>query len=265
MNLHVSPSVHQPIATANIGGVEVGCLTRREWAELIAAQCAVPRSPLRRPAYFTSLNGNVLSRRARDLKLRMAFDLADGVDADGMPIVLASRWLGGKPIPERCSTTDFLHDMAIIAAERGLSMYFLGGTESVSRRAVERLRQMYPALRIAGRRNGYFKQQEEADLIAEINACAPDVLWVGLGVPVEQLFVARHLDKLTSVGAVKTCGGMLDFTCGDKARAPRVLQDAALEWAYRTWLEPRRLFVRYATTNVHALWLILTRSNKAAG
>jgi N-acetylglucosaminyldiphosphoundecaprenol N-acetyl-beta-D-mannosaminyltransferase len=72
--------------------------------------------------------------------------------------------------------------------------------------------------------------------------------------------VVRNLDRLTGVGVIKTAGGLFDFLSGERSRAPAWMQAAGLEWLYRTWLEPRRLLVRYALTNPHALYLLLTRS-----
>src|SRR6185437_14268298 len=93
---------------------------------------------------------------ATDRSFREALDEADIVHADGQPIVLASRWLTGTPIPERSATTDFIHDAAQAAEHHGLRFYLLGGTEEVNARCAEILQRRYPRLAIAGRRNGYF-------------------------------------------------------------------------------------------------------------
>jgi hypothetical protein len=93
-----------------------------------------------------------------------------------------------------------------------------------------------------------------------INELAPDYLWVALGVPYEQAFVAEFTPRLTKVGIIKTSGGLFNFLSGSRQRAPRWMQDAGLEWVWRIWLEPRRLFWRYLTTNPRALYLLLNRS-----
>src|SRR5690606_24880736 len=100
--------------------------------------------------------------------------------------------------------------------------------------------------------NGYFKRDDEDAVVAEINAARPDIMWLGLGVPLEQQFVARNLDRLTGVGLVKTSGGLFDFISGKNKRAPGWMQACGLEWLYRMWLEPRRLAMRYLTTNPQA-------------
>ena len=99
--------------------------------------------------------------------------------------------------------------------------------------------------------------------IDEINNLAPDYLWVALGVPSEQAFVAEFAPLLSNVGIIKTAGGLFNFLSGSRRRAPKWMQDAGLEWAWRIWLEPRRLFWRYLTTNPRALYLLLNQSSRS--
>jgi exopolysaccharide biosynthesis WecB/TagA/CpsF family protein len=125
---------------------------------------------------------------------------------------------------------------------------------------------MYPGARIVGRRHGYFEPGEEAGIVDAINAAAPDILWVGLGVPNQQRFILRNLNRLTSVGVAKSCGGLFDFLAGKNKRAPRWMQKAGLEWAFRIREEPRRLLMRYLTTNSHAAyWLVRARGIASEG
>ena len=83
-----------------------------------------------------------------------------------------------------------------------------------------------------------------------------------MGVPREQAFAVRNRQALNEVGVIKTAGGLFDFLSGRRSRAPRWLQEVGLEWLYRTWLEPRRLAMRYLTTNPHALLIMLRRSGR---
>ena len=105
------------------------------------------------------------------------------------------------PLPERVATTDLFPVVARLAARAGVSFYMLGGSEEVNRKAVANTRAAYPALRIVGRRNGYFSREEEAEIVEEIAQAAPDVLWISLGVPIEQQFCARNLDHLRGASA----------------------------------------------------------------
>lgn len=255
---HVPPRHRTP--TVKVGGLPIAAITRSEWSKYIIACCRETRGPDRKPVFLTSVNGNVLSKYARSEHFRRLMNHVDANEADGQPLVFASRWLTRTPIPERCATTNFYHELAGDFTRAGLSYYFLGDTEEINSLAVARTRIEHLGLKIAGRQHGFFKREYEDALIARINAVAPDVLWVGLSVPYEHDFVVRNLDKLTNVGVIKTCGAMLNFVAGRKQRAPEWMQKLALEWFYRLVLEPRRLFWRYLTTNTHALWLLLVRT-----
>jgi exopolysaccharide biosynthesis WecB/TagA/CpsF family protein len=243
-----------------VGGMEVVALSRNAWAEYIGRFARARRGSVGPALLLSSANGNVVSRYARDPDFRAFMDQCDAIDADGQPLVVASRLLTKTPIPERCATTDFFHDCADVAIRDGLSFYMLGGTEEANARAVAQARLKHPGLQIVGHRNGYFDRAEMDRVLDEIDALKPDILWIGLGVPREQEVALRARNRLKNVAIIKTCGGLFDFVAGDKSRAPDWMQRASLEWLYRLILEPRRLFWRYATTNVHAAWLLLRRT-----
>jgi exopolysaccharide biosynthesis WecB/TagA/CpsF family protein len=139
----------------------------------------------------------------------------------------------------------------------------LGADDAENAAAVACVRQQYPDLKIVGRCHGYLRGEALRAKVAEINALAPDYLWVALGVPYEQAFVDEFAPALANVGVIKTSGGLFNFLSGSRTRAPRWMQQAGLEWAWRIWLEPRRLFWRYLTTNPRALYLLLNRSRPA--
>lgn len=214
-----------------------------------------------RPFYSTSANGQVIALYAQNPEFRVLMDEADQIHADGMPMVWFSNRYSKHPVPERVATTDLVHAVAERAQEAGVSFYFLGGSEEVNAKAVENMRTAYPNLIFAGRRNGYFKQSEEDAVIADIVQARPDILWVGLGIPLEQQFVSRNIDRLRGVGIIKTSGGLFDFISGRNPRAPAWMQNVGLEWAYRMYLEPRRLAMRYLKTNPLAIHALLRHSN----
>jgi N-acetylglucosaminyldiphosphoundecaprenol N-acetyl-beta-D-mannosaminyltransferase len=233
----------------------IAVLDRARSAQLIINMALSRRGQL--PAVITSANGQVISMCARDPQLRNLFLSADLIHADGMPLVFASRLKCRVPLPERVATTDLFHDVARLAESNGASFYLLGGTEEVIEKAVQSVRQTYPRLTIAGYRNGYFKSDEEEGVVASINETRPDILWIGMGVPAEQVFSLRHRAGLSNVGVIKTSGGLFDFLSGKNRRAPMWMQSAGLEWLYRLVIEPRRLLFRYLLTNPHALYLLV--------
>src|SRR6202034_3152779 len=164
------------------------------------------------------------------------------------------------PLPERVATTDLFHVVARKVAAAGLTFYMFGADEGENAAAVANVREMYPDLKIVGHSHGYLRGDALRAKVAEINALAPDYLWVALGVPYEQAFVEEFTPQLTDVGVIKTAGGFFTFLSASRPRARRCLQAAGLEWAWRTWLEPRRLFWRYLTTNRRALYLLFNKS-----
>ncbi len=243
------------------GGLRIACLSRAELMALMVRECLETRARARkRPKLVFAANGHAISLAAQDGEFRRMHEVADLIHADGQPIVFASRFLASTPIPERSATTDFFHDAAIAARGNGLRFFLLGGTEEVNAACADRMRALYPGLQIAGRRHGYFRRDEEAEVCAQINASKADVVWVGLGVPLEQAFCVRNRDRLEA-GWLATAGGCFNYVTGHYVRAPRWMQRSGLEWLHRLAREPRRLFWRYAITNPHAAYLLLTRTS----
>jgi N-acetylglucosaminyldiphosphoundecaprenol N-acetyl-beta-D-mannosaminyltransferase len=262
MSLHQSTRL-PPVAVPAVivGGLPIAVIDRDQSARLMLDLAVARRGRGQAPLIITSANGQVISMCARDAGTRELFLSADLIHADGMPLVFASRVMSRVALPERVATTDLFHDVAAAAQARGASFYFLGAAAGVIERAVHNVQQRYPRLRIAGFRNGYFGRGEEERVVADIDEARPDILWIGLGVPAEQEFALRHRARLTNVGLIKTSGGLFDFLSGRNPRAPSWMQTAGLEWLYRTAREPRRLLVRYLTTNPHAIYLLLTRTS----
>ncbi|HCD84769.1 MAG TPA: glycosyltransferase, partial [Agrobacterium sp.] len=112
---------------------------------------------------------------------------------------------------------------------------------------------------------GYFKRDEEEAILSDIVASQTDILWVGFGIPLEQRFVSRNLDRLSGIAVIKTCGGLFDFLAGKNSRAPQWMQDMGLEWLYRAMLEPKRLGKRYLLTNPIAIYSLLKHRYTASG
>jgi N-acetylglucosaminyldiphosphoundecaprenol N-acetyl-beta-D-mannosaminyltransferase len=254
------------VPVAEIGGLPIAVIDRARSAELMVDVALARRGSSERPLVFTSANGQVLSMCARDERIRDLFLDADLIHADGMPLVFVSRLFHETPLPERVATTDLFHDVATVAQHRGARIYLLGAAKAVVTKTAQRVRELYPDLAVAGFDCGYLRREGDEDrVIAEINKAQPDILWLGLGAPNEQLFAARARDRLRNVGLIKTSGGLFDFISGKNTRAPEWMQRAGLEWAYRIYLEPRRLVWRYLVTNPHAVFLLLTRTGRTKG
>ncbi len=218
-----------------------------------------------RPFYSTSANGQVIALCHHDREFDAMLRQADQIHADGMSLVIFSRKFCRQALRERVATTDLVHAVAKRAEETGSRFYFLGGSEEVNRAAVEEMQRLYPRLVFSGRRNGYFSRAEEDAVLADIAASKTDILWVGFGIPLEQRFVSRNLDRLSGIAVIKTCGGLFDFLAGKNSRAPQWMQDMGLEWLYRAMLEPKRLGKRYLLTNPIAIYSLLKYRFGASG
>jgi exopolysaccharide biosynthesis WecB/TagA/CpsF family protein len=248
-----------PVAT--IGGLPIAVIGRAGSAELMIDVALRRRGQGLPPIIFSSANGQVLSMCARDAAIRDLFLDTDLIHADGMPLVFISRLLHRTPLPERVCTTDLFEDLCRIAPRRGVRVFFLGATQTEVDRATQNIRALYPDLDVAGHASGYLRRAGDEDRVIDlVNAARPDILWLGLGAPNEQRFAVRHRDRLRGVGLIKTSGGLFDYFSGKNSRAPAWMRSAGLEWAYRLWLEPRRLAARYIATNPHAFFLLLTRT-----
>jgi N-acetylglucosaminyldiphosphoundecaprenol N-acetyl-beta-D-mannosaminyltransferase len=246
-----SPVIH-------VGKLPIDSVNIEEMAQAFIDYCrGDERAGAARPIYSTSLNGQVISLCARDHKLSQSILSADYVNADGQPLVILSRYLCANPLPERVATTDLFPAVARRAAQTGVTFYMLGASEAANRKAAVSALAAYPGLRIVGRRNGYFHPSQEPGIVARIAELKPDILWLSLGVPLEQQFCTRNLAALRGVGIVKTAGGLFDFLALAQPRAPRWMQTLGLEWLFRVYREPRRLFLRYLVTSPHALFLML--------
>lgn len=251
-------------ATANVprisvGGLRLAVLDLEQTADFMI-EMALPNRRVGRPLYLTSANGEVLARCSTEPMTERLFRAADLINADGQPLVTVSRLKSRTPLPERVATTDLFHVVARKAAAAGLTFYMFGASEEENAAAVANVRDMYPNLRIVGRCHGYLRGEALRAKVREINELAPDYLWVALGVPYEQAFVDEYTPCLSKVGVIKTSGGLFNFLSGSRARAPQWMQNVGLEWAWRTWLEPRRLLWRYLSTNPRALYLLFNHS-----
>jgi len=242
-----------------LGGLRLAVLDLEQTANFMI-EAVFPQRRLARPLYLTSANGEVLARCSTEPMTDRLFRAADLINADGQPLVTVSRFKSSTPLPERVATTDLFHVVARKAQAAGLTFYMFGADEAENAAAVANVRRLYPRLKVIGHCHGFLRGDALQAKIDEINALAPDYLWLALGVPNEQAFVEEYTSRLCNVGVIKTAGGLFNFLSGSRVRAPKWMQTAGLEWAWRIWLEPRRLFWRYFTTNPRALYLLFNKS-----
>lgn len=172
---------------------------------------------------------------------------SDVVGIDGMGIVLAAR-LVGLPVKERVSGVDLLNELLAVCANEGFRPYFLGATREVLQQSSARVLDRHPTLRFAGLRDGYFSQELEPEIVSGIRDSKADCLFIGMPTPRKERFLAAHRDEL-NVPFIMGVGGSFDILSGKIQRAPARIQAFGLEWLYRVYQEPRRMWWRYAKTN----------------
>jgi len=199
------------------------------------------------------MNAALLCMIRRDHELRAACRGGDLIVADGVPVVWTSR-LAGLPLPERVAGVDLTERLLAAADARGLSVYFLGARRHVVEELVALCRRDYRGLRLAGWRDGYFREPEHPAIVAEIARLSPDLLFIGMPSPFKETWTERHRVAL-QVPVIVGVGGSFDVLTGNVSRAPRALQAVGMEWSWRLAMEPRKMWRRYLTTNTEFLGL----------
>ena len=193
-------------------------------------------------------NSHSLYLGRRDPALRAFLDSADLVQVDSMPVILWSRLLGRRARRFHRSTyLDWRDGFWKLAQAEGWRVSYLGGSPGVAETAARRIRIAYPGVSLQVR-DGYFDaapgSPENTAVVRTINAFSPDVLMVGMGMPRQELWIARNRAGLNA-RALLPVGAAFDYEAGVQAEAPRWTGRFGVEWAYRLAKDPKRLFARY--------------------
>ncbi len=217
----------------------------------------------RSSAYVCFANVHMLVEAERNPEFGRIVNAAAVAAPDGSPVAAAVRWFRG-PAQARVAGMDLLPELLRAAAGRGQSVYFYGTTPAVLQAMVWRARWELPALRVAGAHAPPFRPltaAEDAADVAAINAADPDLLFVALGCPQQERWMAAHQ------GRIRACmlgvGQAFRVYAGLEPRLPPWARRLWLEWAYRLWQEPRRLGRRYLATNTRFLYLMARDSLKS--
>jgi len=213
----------------------------------------------KRPAYIATANMDFIMQAWLDPELHRILLEADLVVADGIPIVWLSR-LMGPGLKGRVTGSDLVPMLAELAAREGFSLFGLGGAPGVAEKATGKLVERYPGLRIAGCYSppkADILNMNNAEILARLESAAPDILLVAFGAPKQEKWVNLHI-RQWHIPVAMGVGGSLDFLAGAQKRAPRFVQKLALEWLWRMFSDPRRLFGRYFA-NISFLCTVIFR------
>ena len=220
--------------SVTILGLRVDRTTTDETMQTLASFIAE-----RVPRHVVTADASMAVIARRDPELHEIVQQADLVTPDGAGILWASRLLG-TPISHKVSGVDLVARLCGFSAERGCRLFFLGAAPGVAEEAADNLRLRYPGAQIVGVHDGFFSPEEDAKVVDQIKASAPDVLLVAFGIPKQEKWITRHKAALgvpVSIGI----GGSFDVYSGRVRRAPIWMQNASLEWLYRLWCNPKKI------------------------
>jgi len=228
--------------SVNILGVNISKL---RWLQLLEI---ISHSILQRdPILVMHANLRAVNLAHKDQNFQKILNSADYVFCDGMGLLLGARFLG-EDLSERFTGADWLLKMADFSAKNDYSLFFLGSSPGVSEKAADRLKEIYPQIKILGAHHGYFEKSkdhpENQNLIKQINSLKPDILMVGFGMPLQEYWLYENWSQLDVKVAIAV-GAVFEYMAGELKRGPDWMTQNYLEWLARVLISPRRYAGRY--------------------
>ncbi|WP_371153830.1 WecB/TagA/CpsF family glycosyltransferase [Jannaschia sp. 2305UL9-9] len=229
-----------PLPTAHLPALDLNLVDAAE-GEVIEHLLSAGR----RRAFF--MNAHCCNVRRKDEEYRRAVAACDVLLPDGIGVELAAR-MTGQTLTANLNGTDLVPALLRRAATLGKSVYLFGGKPGTADAAASKLIHTIPHLRIAGTRDGYDGAKDAEAVIDDINESGADIVLVALGVPMQEIWLHRHADRLAAPLTLGV-GALFDFLAGSVVRAPKLVRRAKMEWVWRLAQEPRRLARRYLAGN----------------
>ncbi|MFD0767611.1 WecB/TagA/CpsF family glycosyltransferase [Bacillus sp. CGMCC 1.60114] len=225
------------VQTIDILGVPFSTMTMEETIRYVMQQLEKEQE---NTFQVVTANPEIVMCAKKDAKFHETLLQADIITPDGIGVVKASGMLG-TPLKERVAGFDLMSDLfkTLSQEKKSVSVFLLGAKPHVVERAAQTLTERYAAVSIAGIQDGYFKQEQEEDIIARIQEAKPDILLVALGFPRQENFIQHNKHRLNTKVAVGV-GGSFDVWAGEVKRAPKWIQAIHLEWFYRLCSNPTR-------------------------
>ncbi len=247
-----SPPCHSlsAVNSAYLFGLPISNVTMEELLQVITW-----RIHKRQKTMLGMLNAAKIVKMHQDDALRQSVLRSDLLLADGASLVMASK-RQSTPLKTRVAGIDIMMRLFAYAHQHSLSVYLLGASENVNQACCERLLREYPNCKLAGYHHGYFDKASPWHIVNDINRSGADILFVGMTTPYKEHFMAEFKDTLTPP-LIHGVGGSFDVYAGKVKRAPLIWQRFGLEWFYRVCQEPRRMFMRYLTTNTRFLFMMM--------
>jgi len=240
-----------PIPKIHILNTIIHNLTMKETLSLVEETIASKDQ-----IHHVVVNAGKIVQMQKDLALRESVNNSDIINADGQAVVWASKFLG-HPLKERVAGIDLMENLVALAHENGHKIFLFGAEETIVKKVAKIYKDQYNNGIVAGYRNGFFKDDEEAGIAQEIADSGAQMLFVAITSPIKEHFLYRHKEILKNVNWVMGVGGSFDVVAGKTKRAPQWMQKIGLEWFYRFLQEPSRMWKRYLIGNSKFIQLVL--------
>ena len=212
----------------------------------------------KKKAYIVPINVDVVMKIEKDKYLKEIADNADMVLVDGQPLVWVAKW-HKKPVKAKISGSDLVPYLCKVSAKKNYSIFIIGGKDGIAEKAADKLRVDIPGINIVGTYAPPFGFEKDEEELAKINKMIsdvhPDVLITCFGCPKQEKFIYENYQKYDALVSI-CAGATVDFLAGNVKRAPKWMSDHGLEWLYRFFQEPKRLFKRYFVDDVKILKLV---------
>jgi N-acetylglucosaminyldiphosphoundecaprenol N-acetyl-beta-D-mannosaminyltransferase len=180
---------------------------------------------------------------------------ADIIYPDGWGPVLASKIENSKLI-KRINVGDIIDDLLKVIEKKRLKVFLLGCQKAVVEKTALTIRKKYPDINVVGYHSGFFNKNEEIKIVKQLNDLKPNIVFVGMGLPYQEYYIFNNWEKLPKAVYLGV-GGVFYYISKTKSRAPGWMRDFSLEWIYRLFQEPRRLWKRYTLDNLYFLVLMI--------
>ena len=249
----LAPSAVQWPPKANLFGVQISTVTCDEACDAILSAV---RSGV--PGVVSAFDVNALVTAATKPALAAEVNRFAIITPDGQPVRWALNWLYRAGLQRNVRGSNLMWQLCRRAAEQGVSIYLYGSTPETLLALETKLRSSFPALEFAGIESPPYRpltSEEDAAMIERVNASGAGLMFLGLGCPKQDYFAASHSDRIRPV---QLCvGAAFDFLSGSKSTAPKWMQKIGLEWLFRLWQEPRRLWKRYLVSNTRFVFKLM--------
>mgnify|MGYP001130616289 CR=1 FL=1 len=199
------------------------------------------------PLHLVGVNADKINELNINERLKQIINSCGVINADGVSVIMASRFLG-KPLPERVAGIDLMLHLISLSEKKNYSVYLLGARQDIVERTAKVLMEKHPGLNLIGIHNGYFKKENWDEIFFELKEKNPDLIFVGITSPLKE-YLVEYFQNRGIKGVFMGVGGSFDVISGKVLRAPIWMQKFGLEWLFRVLQEPKRLFKRYFIGN----------------